>query len=60
MLFSLVNVARFLEIRAEDALQGTIERFRERFGHVEKEIARRGSMTLEEMDEIWERSKGKE
>ncbi len=59
ILFSLVNVARFLEIRAEDALQGTIERFRERFGHVEKEIARRGSMTLEEMDEIWEKSKGK-
>jgi MazG family protein len=60
ILFSLVNVARFLEIRAEDALQGTIEKFRERFGHVEKEIARRGRMTLEEMDEIWEKSKGKE
>jgi len=60
ILFSLVNVARFLDIRAEDALQGTIEKFRERFGLVEKEIARRGRMTLEEMDEIWERSKGKE
>jgi len=59
ILFSLVNVARFLEIRAEDALQGTIEKFRERFGLVEKEIARRGRMTLQEMDEIWEESKNK-
>lgn len=57
ILFSLVNVSRFLGIRAEDALQGTIDKFKQRFGHVEKEIARRGRMTLEEMDEIWERSK---
>jgi MazG family protein len=59
ILFSLVNVARFLDIRAEDALQGTIEKFRERFGLVEQEIAKRGRMTLAEMDEIWEKSKGK-
>ena len=31
ILFSLVNVSRFLGIRAEDALQGTIEKFRNRF-----------------------------
>lgn len=60
IIFSLVNVARFLDIRAEDALQGTVEKFRERFGHVEKEISRRGRMTLEEMDEIWEKSKRKD
>jgi tetrapyrrole methylase family protein/MazG family protein len=59
ILFSLVNVSRFLGVRAEDALQGTIEKFMQRFGHVEKEIARRGSMTLEEMDKIWEASKEK-
>lgn len=59
ILFSLVNVARFLGIRAEDALQGTNEKFRKRFAHVEREIARRGRMTLEEMDAIWEKSKGK-
>lgn len=57
ILFSLVNVARFLGIRAEDALQGTNEKFRKRFAHVEREIARRGRMTLEEMDAIWEKSK---
>jgi MazG family protein len=59
ILFSLVNVSRFLGVRAEDALQGTIAKFMERFGHVEKEIARRGTMTLEEMDKIWEASKRK-
>lgn len=57
ILFSLVNVSRFLGIRAEDALQSTVEKFRQRFSHVEKEIARRGSMTLDEMDKIWEKSK---
>jgi tetrapyrrole methylase family protein/MazG family protein len=57
ILFSLVNVARFLGIRAEDALQGTNEKFRQRFAHVEQEIARRGRMTLEEMDAIWDKAK---
>jgi tetrapyrrole methylase family protein/MazG family protein len=60
ILFSLVNVSRFLGIRSEDALQGTVEKFRRRFSAVEDEIARRGTMTLEEMDEIWERSKENE
>ncbi len=59
ILFSLVNVARFLDIRAEDALQGTNEKFRQRFANVEREIAQRGRMTLEEMDAIWENSKEK-
>jgi tetrapyrrole methylase family protein/MazG family protein len=60
ILFSLVNVSRFLGIRAEDALQATIEKFKQRFSHVEKEIARRGRMTLKEMDVIWEKSKNRE
>jgi MazG family protein len=59
ILFSLVNVARFLDIRAEDALQQTNEKFRQRFANVEREIARRGRMTLDEMDAIWEKSKEK-
>ncbi|MFH1311637.1 MAG: nucleoside triphosphate pyrophosphohydrolase [Candidatus Eisenbacteria bacterium] len=60
ILFSLVNVARFLGIRAEDALQGTNEKFRRRFSYVEKELASRGTMTLNEMDRIWEKSKKEE
>jgi uncharacterized protein YabN with tetrapyrrole methylase and pyrophosphatase domain len=59
ILFSLVNLARFLDISAEDALQGTISKFLTRFSHVEKEIASRGRMTLAEMDAIWDRSKNK-
>jgi MazG family protein len=59
IIFSLVNVARFLGISAEDALQGTISKFRMRFSDVEEEIARRGRMTLAEMDAIWEASKKK-
>jgi len=59
ILFSLVNLARFLGISAEDALQGTISKFLTRFSHVEKEIASRGRMTLAEMDAIWDRSKNK-
>ncbi len=57
ILFALVNVARFLDLSAEDALNGTIGKFMRRFAHVEKEIARRGRMTLAEMDEIWNRNK---
>lgn len=60
ILFSLVNVARCLGINAEDALQATIDKFKRRFGRVEEEIARRGRMTLDEMDKIWEQSKGRE
>jgi MazG family protein len=60
ILFSLVNVARFLGIRAEDALQGTNEKFRQRFASVEREIARRGRMTLEEMDAVWEKTKDRD
>ncbi len=59
ILFSIVNVARFLDINAEEALQKTISKFIERFRQVEAEIAKRGNMTLEEMDEIWNRTKEK-
>jgi tetrapyrrole methylase family protein/MazG family protein len=59
IIFALVNVARFLDMSAEDALQGTISKFRHRFADVEEEIARRGKMTLAEMDVIWEASKKK-
>jgi tetrapyrrole methylase family protein/MazG family protein len=59
IIFALVNVARFLDISAEDALQGTISKFMCRFLDVEEEIARRGKMTLAEMDVVWEASKKK-
>ena len=57
VLFSLVNLSRFLDINPEDALRKTILKFETRFAQVEKELKKRGKSltdsTLEEMDEIW-------
>jgi uncharacterized protein YabN with tetrapyrrole methylase and pyrophosphatase domain len=64
LFFALVNLCRFLEIPAEDALRKTNEKFTSRFRLVEKELERRGNSvdgsSLEEMDEIWEAVKKKE
>ena len=57
VLFSLVNLSRFLHINPEEALRMTISKFETRFSQVEKELKKRGKSltesTLEEMDEIW-------
>ena len=57
VLFSLVNLSRFLDVNPEDALRMTISKFETRFAQVEKELKKRGKdltdSTLEEMDEIW-------
>ena len=57
VLFSLVNLSRFLGISPEDALRMTISKFQSRFTKVEKELKKRGKdfsdSNLEEMDEIW-------
>lgn len=64
VLFSLVNLARFLKVNPEDALRRATDRFADRFHFVEAEAARTGrtlqSMTLEEMDSLWEMAKAKE
>lgn len=61
LLFSLVNLARFLDLEAEAALAQSIDRFLERFSHVEKRIRASGrslsQASLEEMDELWEEAK---
>ena len=63
VLFSLVNLSRFLDINPEDALRMTISKFETRFAQVEKELKKRGKSltdsTLEEMDEIWNSVKKK-
>ncbi|RKX70445.1 nucleoside triphosphate pyrophosphohydrolase [candidate division WOR-3 bacterium] len=52
LLFSLVNVARFLKIDPETALAKTCDKFQRRFQRV---IERAGpDADLEEMDRIWE------
>jgi len=64
VLFSLVNLARFLKVNPEDALRRATDRFADRFHFVEAEAARTGrtleSMTLAEMDSLWEKAKSKE
>ncbi|CUT02469.1 nucleoside triphosphate pyrophosphohydrolase [Candidatus Chrysopegis kryptomonas] len=61
LLFALVNYARFLKINPESALNKTIEKFIQRFQFIEKELKSQGkdiyTSTLEEMDELWEKSK---
>jgi XTP/dITP diphosphohydrolase len=61
VLFSLANYARFLQIDAEGALEKTNKKFIRRFQEMEtlalasgKELS---SMTLEEMDAIWNQVK---
>ncbi|NOZ03388.1 MAG: nucleoside triphosphate pyrophosphohydrolase, partial [FCB group bacterium] len=57
VLFSIVNLARFLHISAEDALRKTNKKFIRRFQAVERELKKRNrdiqDATLEEMDAIW-------
>jgi len=61
LLFAIVNLGRFLSINPEEALRKTINRFQERFSHVEERLASRGrqmnTTTLEEMDRLWEEAK---
>jgi MazG family protein len=58
LLFSVVNVARFLNIDSEGALRRTMIKFIKRFNVVERTLAKEGktpeTATLEEMDAIWE------
>lgn len=59
VLFSLVNLGRFLRLSGEDALRQSIGKFEQRFRGIEQELARRGrrieDATLDEMDGIWNR-----
>ena len=61
LLFSAINVARFLHVDGEEALNTTISKFIERFSYIEKYAIDNGvelsDMTLAEMDELWNESK---
>lgn len=61
VLFSLINYARFKGINPEDALERTNKKFIKRFQYLETESKKDGKvlgqMTLEEMDEYWNRAK---
>jgi len=64
LLFSVVNIARWLDIDSESALRGANKRFKIRFADIEKKARASGhelsEMTLEELDKLWEQAKSKE
>lgn len=62
VLFSMINYARFLNINPENALERTNKKFISRFQFLENRAKEKNrdlkEMTLEEMEEIWQESKG--
>ena len=61
LLFTLVNVARFLKVDPEQALRKTNNKFRRRFAHVEARLAENQKTVqqsdLEEMEALWQEAK---
>lgn len=63
LLFSVVNLARKLEIDPVVALETTNNKFRHRFAFIEQSLKENGKtfseVSLDEMDDYWERAKEK-
>jgi tetrapyrrole methylase family protein/MazG family protein len=61
LLFSVVNVSRFLKIQPELALRTTTEKFIKRFRYIEETALQSGKkldkMSLQEMDKLWNEAK---
>ncbi|NLC76247.1 MAG: nucleoside triphosphate pyrophosphohydrolase [Clostridia bacterium] len=64
LLFALVNVARFLAVDPEDALNRTTDKFIRRFRSMEQQAKDQGldlsGMNLQELDKLWEEAKSSE
>jgi tetrapyrrole methylase family protein / MazG family protein len=64
VFFSLVNLARFLRVQAEEVACQTTDKFIERFNYVEDQLHRAGKSpsqsSLEEMDRLWDEAKALE
>ncbi len=61
VLFSMVNISRFIGINAEDALRNTSQKFIRRFSHIEKQYNSNPQAMkeagLEELDRHWNDAK---
>lgn len=61
VLFSVVNVARFLEVDAEEALKKSVQKFVRRFKYIEMKAGLDkkplSSYTIEELEELWQEAK---
>ena len=62
LLFSVVNLSRFLNVDPESALRKATERFWRRFRRMEEMIEKDGlkfeDLSIEELDRYWEKVKG--
>ena len=61
LLFTAVNIARYLQLDPESALRKTNRKFKRRFQHVEAALEVRGQgfeeVSLEELESLWQESK---
>ena len=61
LLFTMVNLARFLDVESEEVLAQTIDRFTSRFHHIEAALRQANKdfaqSSLEEMDHYWDEAK---
>ena len=61
LLFTVVNIARYLQLDPESALRKTNRKFKRRFQQVEAEVRGGGrkldEVTLEELESLWQKSK---
>lgn len=61
LLFSVINVARKLNVNPDTALRKTNQKFQKRFAFIETELAKNGltpaDADINKMEELWEKSK---
>ena len=64
LLFSIANIARKLDVNAEEALQSANRKFKRRFESMERSVRSAGrnldQLTLEQMDTLWDEAKSAE
>ena len=61
VLFSCVNIARFIDVDCEEALTASTDKFMSRFSLVEQMASEQGidmkSSSIEELDRLWDKAK---
>ncbi|UQZ84913.1 Nucleoside triphosphate pyrophosphohydrolase [Paenibacillus konkukensis] len=61
LLFSVVNLARFLKVEPEEAMSQANRKFFERFGYIERQLRLKGKSfdqtDLQEMESLWQEAK---
>lgn len=62
LLFTVVNIARWTKVDAEESLREMLDRFQSRFSVIEERARESGKsigdLTIDEMDAIWNEAKG--